>query len=117
MIRIIFARCLQLFRMVRIPMGILKRLNFNKMIEEVDIALNIFDQIPQLIGNNLLTFIISISLQKAIQFFRELSQNIYLGLVIDFSTTLLPFVIETVQQAQILPHLFIFSLDSHAFLV
>jgi hypothetical protein len=26
-------------------------------------------------------------------------------------------VIETVQQAQILPHLFIFSLDSHAFLV
>ena len=87
------------------------------MIEEMDVVLHIFYQVSQLVGGKLLIFTKSISLEKVINLLRELSKDIDLGLMIYLSTTLLPFMVESMEQTQVFPHLFILSLNPQALLV
>lgn len=69
------------------------------MIEEVDVVLDIFYEIQQLISNHLLILTVSISLKKVVNFLRELAENVDLGLMVYLCTALFPFVIEAVKQA------------------
>ena len=87
------------------------------MIEEMDVILHIFYQVSQLVGGKLLIFTKSISLEKVINLLRELSKDIDLGLMIYLSTTLLPFMVESMKKTQVFPHLFILSLNPQALLV
>ncbi len=87
------------------------------MIEEMDVVLHIFYQVSQLVGGKLLIFTKSISLEKVINLLRELSKDIDLGLMIYLSTNLLPFMVESMKQTQVFPHLFILSLNPQALLV